>query len=98
MTRTSFKVSAGVPTAHPSRPVIWSFAPKSAEPGSMVTISGNGFSLVTSVEFGGIKAKFYNDLSFLRVVARVPLAARSGRIAVITSAGVGKSHARFVVR
>jgi hypothetical protein len=78
-------------------PVLSSFTPASGKPGSTITVVGENFSLVTAVMFGGIKAKFYENLSpsILRVL--VPVGAQSGKITVVTSGGHAMSTASFTV-
>jgi hypothetical protein len=64
----------------------------------MITIWGKGFALVKAVTFGGIKAKFYENLSLGKLSVKVPAGARSGAIAVVTAAGTVLSPIPLRVR
>lgn len=77
-------------------PAITSFSPAAAPTGSTVTITGSGFSAVKAVTVGGAKAAF-TVVSSVEIDATVPANARTGPIAVKTSAGKATSAAPFAV-
>lgn len=76
-----------------AQPVITSFTPQSAAPGMSITISGTGFTNVTSVTIGSVNATF-TAVSQSQITATVPVTS-SGTIAVTTTAGTG-SRANFI--
>jgi hypothetical protein len=77
-------------------PEVTSFTPASGPVGTVVTISGTGFTGATSVTFDGTSASFA-EVSDLELTATVPAGATSGPIAVTTPAGAGTSAASFTV-
>jgi large repetitive protein len=97
---SDFLVAAAQKPTPISRPVIASFKPASGKAGTLVTIAGNGFVAVTSVKFGGIKAKATQvfDLSSTKLTVKVPTGAKSGKITVTAARGTGTSSMRFTVR
>jgi hypothetical protein len=77
-------------------PVITSFTPASGAAGVKVTITGNYFSGVQSVTFGGVSADFVVN-SLTQITATVPANALAGRIVVTTAGGSGQSTVDFGV-
>jgi RHS repeat-associated protein len=77
-------------------PWITSFTPAKGRAGTRVTITGGNFTGATSVTFRGRPATFTVNSS-TRITATVPAGARTGRIAVKTPAGTGRSSTRFIV-
>lgn len=69
-------------------PVVNSFLPAVAAPGTQVTITGNFFSKVTGVSFGGIPASSFKVQSLTTIVAVVG-AGGNGKVAVTTATGTG---------
>jgi len=78
-------------------PSITSFTPTQGALGTSVTITGSGFTGATSVTFGGVAATTFAVSSDTSVTATVPTLAKSGTIAVKSSAGTGTSAASFKV-
>jgi hypothetical protein len=97
---SDFTVTAAQKPKPISRPVISSFKPVSGKPGTLVTLAGNGFGGVTSVKFGGVKAKVTQvfPLSLTKFSVKVPTGAKSGEITVTTAHGTATSATRFTVR
>lgn len=77
-------------------PQISSFTPASGPSGTLVTVSGAGFTGATSVKFNGLAASF-SVISDNQVQATVPANASSGPISVTNAIGTGTSAANFVV-
>ena len=70
-------------------PIITSFTPKNAAPGSVVTITGNNFSGTTKVMIGEIDARSYSIISPTIILAVVD-SFSGGAIKVTTAFGTGK--------
>jgi hypothetical protein len=81
-------------------PTITSFSPTSGPAGTLVWVTGTGFTAgmagVTSVTFNGVGTTF-NVSDAQHLSATVPIGATTGKIAVTTSDGTGMSVANFVV-
>ena len=78
---------------------VTSFTPISGPPGTLVTITGGGFTAgtgVSSVTFNGV-ATTYNVADDQHLTATVPVGATTGKIAVTASGGIGTSTTDFVV-
>jgi hypothetical protein len=75
---------------------IGSFTPSSGPAGTIVTITGAGFTGVTSVKFNGISAVF-RVVSANMISATVPVTATSGKITITTSGGILTSATDFLV-
>jgi hypothetical protein len=82
-----------VPTAAP--PVVGGFAPKSGLPGTVVTITGIGFTGATGVSFGTSAAAVVTVLDDTTLTATVPDGATSGSVTVTNAGGTGGSAASF---
>jgi uncharacterized repeat protein (TIGR03803 family) len=67
-------------------PTIVSFSPPSGPVGTVVTLTGTGFTGATQVSFGGVKATFTVN-SGTQITATVPTGAKTGTIAVTTVGG-----------
>ncbi len=65
--------------------------------GTVVTISGSGFSGATSVKFHGVAATTPVVLSDAQLTATVPAGATSGTVSVTTPGGTATSAASFTV-
>jgi IPT/TIG domain/Regulator of chromosome condensation (RCC1) repeat len=78
-------------------PRITSFGPGSGPAGTSVTITGSGFTDVTSVKFHGVPAVAPSIDSDHQITAQVPVTATTGRITVTTAGGAVTSLASFVV-
>ncbi len=64
---------------------ITSFAPASGPAGTIVTITGSGFSGTSAVKFGAVDATSYTVVNNTTINAEVPANAASGRISVANS-------------
>ena len=73
---------------NPSRPVITSFSPTTAASGTIVYLTGTGFTGATAVEFGGVPATYFKVNSPTSISATVG-AGQSGSITITTPKGVG---------
>ena len=78
-------------------PTVTSFAPTSGTVGTSVTITGTGFTGVTSVTFAGVSAASFTFNSDNSINAVVPAGAKTGSIAVTTHNGTGMSASNFTV-
>jgi IPT/TIG domain/Regulator of chromosome condensation (RCC1) repeat len=78
-------------------PRITSFGPGSGPAGTSVTITGSGFTDVTSVKFHGVAAVAPSVDSDHQITAQVPAGATTGRITVTTAGGTAISSTSFVV-
>lgn len=78
-------------------PKIVSFNPTSGPVGTPVVITGNTFAGATKVTFGGVKATVFSVDSDTQITATVPTGAKTGKIAVSTPSGSGKSAQKFTV-
>jgi len=74
---------------------ITSFSPDSAAQGTMVTITGKGFTASGSVQFGGTPAQSFTVLNDSTVTATVGFGA-SGPITITAPGGVASSTTNFV--
>ena len=72
----------------PPSPVITSFTPTSATPGSIITISGSNFAASSSVSFGGTAAASFTVVNGNTITAMVAAGA-SGQVSVSTPGGTG---------
>jgi uncharacterized repeat protein (TIGR03803 family) len=78
-------------------PTILSFSPTSGAVGTVVQITGNGFTGATSVTFGGVKATSFSVNSSTKITATVPTGAKTGKIQVTTPGGIAASSTSFTV-
>ena len=85
------------PTAPATAPAIASFAPASALPGSVVTLTGTGLAAATAVRFNGTAAGAITSASATSLQVTVPALATSGRISLTTPAGSATSSTDFTV-
>jgi hypothetical protein len=77
-------------------PKITSFTPTSGRVGTVVTITGSGFTATTAVTFNGTPANFAFK-SNSKLTATVPPGATTGRISVTNPAGTAQSSTVFTV-
>ena len=80
-------------------PTVASFNPTSGSPGTLVAVTGTGFTAgtgVSAVTFNLVGTTF-NVVDDQHLSATVPIGATSGKIAVTTSDGTGMSAGSFVV-
>ena len=80
-----------------SGPTITSFTPTSGPRGTIVTITGTGFTGATQVEFGGGATDNFTVVSATQITATVPGVGATGLIRVTTPAGAGTSATNFTV-
>ncbi len=76
-------------------PIIIGFTPASTGSGSIVTISGIGFTGATAVSFGGISAYSYNVVNDSTITATLRWQGASGIVKVTTTSGTA-TKAGFV--
>jgi N-acetylneuraminic acid mutarotase len=79
-----------------SAPAITSFSPTSTGVGSIVTVTGSGFTGVTSAKVNGVGASF-GYVSDSQLKLQVPTGAASGTITVTTPAGSATSTTSLTV-
>lgn len=91
---TPFTVTATPPTA----PTITSFAPASAEPGTVVTVTGTNFTGATSVTLNGITTTL-SVTSSTTLTFVVPTAATAGVATIVVTGpgGTGTNNVAFTV-
>jgi hypothetical protein len=77
-------------------PSISGFAPASGRSGAHVTVTGTRFAQVSKVTFNGAKAAFA-VVSATKIIATVPIGAKTGTVVVTTSAGTATSATAFKV-
>jgi hypothetical protein len=87
-----------IETACPISLSITEFFPPSGAVGSAVTITGTGFTDVTSVAFNGVIAPSYVVDSPTKIRAKVPLGATTGPISVTSAQGMVQSQSSFRVK
>jgi hypothetical protein len=78
-------------------PKLTSFSPGSGVVGTSVTITGTGFTDVTTVKFNGFAASTWTRDSSTQITAMVPLGATTGKITVVTAGGTTTSATSFTV-
>ena len=78
-------------------PTITSFSPTFGAQGSSVTITGTGFSGITSVSFNDVNATTYSVVSSTQINATVPSNATSGKIKVANAIGTATSANTYYV-
>jgi hypothetical protein len=78
-------------------PTIAGFTPSSGPVGTVVTISGSGFTGATDVAFGGTGATAYTVDSDVQITATVPAGASTGPISVVGPAGTATSSGDYTV-
>ena len=92
--------TVAVTPAEAATPVITGFSPSSGVPGTLVAVTGNGFTGgtagVSAVSFNNVATTF-NVTDDQHLTATVPIGATTGKIRVTTSDGVGASLNDFVV-
>ncbi len=77
-------------------PTITGFTPTTGPVGTVVTITGTGFTGATQVRFNGTPATFTVN-SNTSITATAPFGVVTGKITVHTPQGIGTSAANFVV-
>jgi hypothetical protein len=78
------------------KPLIVSVAPLRAKVGARVTIKGSNLGGAKWVKIGGVKA-VYTVPHTNKIIATVPKGARSGKIAILTDAGLATRLVHFTV-
>ena len=91
-------LTVAVTPAEAATPVISGFSPPSGAPGTLVAVTGNGFTGgvagVSAVSFNNVATTF-NVSDDQHLTATVPIGATTGKIRVTTSDGVGCEPHRF---
>jgi IPT/TIG domain len=82
--------AAALAATHPKMPTVSSFSPTSVAAMAKIVVVGKNFSHIKSVKVDGLKAKYKVD-SATKLTVTIPAKAKSGKIAVTTSAGTGRS-------
>ncbi|MCG8604962.1 IPT/TIG domain-containing protein, partial [bacterium] len=78
-------------------PVVTSFSPLTGSIGTLVTLSGSGFSGALEIAFNGTPASTFTIESDSEIRAEIPAGAVTGIISVTNSAGTGVSASDFAV-
>ena len=78
-------------------PVISSFTPARGPVGTVVTLTGTGFTGATAVRFNGTAAASFTVVSATSLRATVAAGSSSGLLSVTTPAGTGSSATPFLV-
>jgi uncharacterized repeat protein (TIGR03803 family) len=79
-------------------PKITSFSPAQGAVGTSVVINGSSFTQATKVTFGGVAATNFTVNSDIKITAKVPTGAVTGKIAVTTPGGTATSATNFTVQ
>ncbi|MET8629840.1 IPT/TIG domain-containing protein [Kitasatospora sp. NPDC004669] len=74
-------------------PVIGSVSPVSGAAGSVVTLTGSGFSGVTAVRFGAVVASLFTVVSDTQITATVPVGSGTVQVTVTTPGGTSNGVA-----
>jgi hypothetical protein len=93
---TATSSSSFTVTVPPAAPSISGFSPTSGRQGTVVTVTGGGFTGTTSVTFNGRNASF-SVVTDGELRATVPPGGKTGPIRVTTPAGSATSSTNFVV-
>lgn len=78
-------------------PTVSSFSPVQGVQGTLVTVTGSGFTGATAVKFNGVAGTGLTVVSDTSVKATVPAGATTGPISVTTPGGTGTSSTSFKV-
>jgi uncharacterized repeat protein (TIGR03803 family) len=78
-------------------PTIASLLPTNGPVGTSVVITGQSFTRVTTITFGGVKARSFTVDSDTQITATVPSRAKTGKIGVTTPGGKTTSTGTFTV-
>ena len=78
-------------------PTVTGISPASGLAGTIVTVTGTGFTSVTAVNFNGIAAASFTVNSATSITATAPVGATTGPISVVTAGGTGSSSGNFTV-
>ena len=85
------------PQAQAVVPTITVFSPASAGVGTVVAISGTGFTGGVGVTFNGVASSSFAFLTDTQATATVPFGGTTGPISVVTPAGTATSSTVFTV-
>jgi hypothetical protein len=80
-----------------TKATIDSFLPTSGDPGSLVTLTGSGFTGASGVSFNGSVSPAFTVDSDTSITAAVPTGAKSGPVSVTTPAGTTTTVSSFTV-
>ena len=78
-------------------PKVISFAPASGKVGDSIVMTGTGLIQASEITVGGVRVTAYTVNSDKQVTFRVPVGAKTGKIAVTTPGGKSTSSAVFTV-
>jgi hypothetical protein len=78
-------------------PTVTAFTPSEGPVGTLVTLTGSGFSGVTGVEFNSVPASGFSVVSDTQITADVPFGATTGPISVTNAAGTRVSTTDFTL-
>ena len=78
-------------------PTLTAFSPVSGPVGTVVTLTGTGFTGTTAITFNGVTAPNYTVVSATSITVTVPLGATTGPITVTAPTGTVSSSASFTV-
>jgi hypothetical protein len=90
-------ISLGITVVVGGYPNVTSFTPTSGYANTSVTITGNGFSSATAVQFNGTLSTSYTVASNTQIIATVPNGATAGPISVTNGFGSGISNTAYQV-
>lgn len=78
-------------------PTLTAFSPASGPMGTVVTLTGTGFTGTSAITFNGVLSPNYTVASATTITVTVPLGATTGPIAVTAPTGTATSTTSFVV-
>ncbi|MBJ6111485.1 IPT/TIG domain-containing protein [Hymenobacter sp. BT523] len=79
-------------------PTITSFSPSAGQPGTVVVVTGTGFTGATQVTFNGTVAPVFTVNSATQITVTVPTGATTGPVAITATGGTGTSSFNFNVQ
>jgi hypothetical protein len=79
------------------QPTVTGFSPTSGSSGTVVDVSGTGFTNITGISINGTPVTIYSVVSPTQITLTVPSNATSGMISVTNSCGTGESVDPFTL-
>ncbi|MCC7173981.1 MAG: IPT/TIG domain-containing protein, partial [Bryobacterales bacterium] len=95
LSAAEIQADMNTPVASAGAPAITGFSPTSGPAGTVVTISGSGFTGATAVRFNGVNAQAFTVVSDSEITATVPAAAGTGAVSVVAPGGTVQSAGVF---